>query len=153
ASGAPGWWDWENADKTEVYDRYRSVGEFVRQSGLLSKRGLTQAPVSIETATRGSLVLTPGQGWTTARQTDFTILPSGSVAGLGQMPSYLQGSAHKAMFPSATLKADFPAAGTVKVLFDKVSKNGAHVALAVDGGKPEEKDAPAAKEEKPVSLE
>lgn len=152
ASGAPGWWEWDLADKENLYDRFKSVGDFVRQSGLLSKRGLSAAPVSVETAERGVLVLTPGGGWGTARQTEFTVLPSGATAGLGAMPSYLQGSAHRSMFPSATLKADFPAAGTVVVQLDKVAKAGAHVTLSVDGAVAAEKDLPAGADDKAASV-
>lgn len=152
ASGAPGWWDWEVVDKEDLYDQFRSVGEFVRQSGLLSKRGLTAAPVSLDTTTRGTLVLTPGGGWSTAKQTEFTVLPSGAATGIGAMPSFLQGSAHRSMFPAATFKADFPAAGTVSIQVDKVAKAGAHVTLTVDGAVAAEKELPAGADDRAVTA-
>jgi hypothetical protein len=151
AGGAPGWWDWAVVEKENLYDRYRAVGEFVRQSGMLSKRGLAAAPVSVETTGRGTLVLTPGGGWSTARQTEFTVLPTGATVGLSTMPSYLQGSADRSMFPAATFKVDFPAAGTVTVQVDRVSKSGANVSLSVDGSAAADKALAASPAEHAVS--
>jgi hypothetical protein len=55
------------------------------------------------------------------------------VEGIGAMPAYLQGSANRNMFPSATFKTTYPEAGTFAVSVGKVAKAGASLTILVDG--------------------
>jgi hypothetical protein len=139
SGGAAQYWYWEKVEKDNLYDQFKSTADFVRQSGMLSKRGLLFTAAGVETTEKAPLVLSPGAGYGAAKQTEFTVLPSGLVEGLGSMPAYLQGTAHHEMFPSATFKTTYPSAGTFTVAIGQVSKNGAHVVVSVDGTQAAEK--------------
>jgi hypothetical protein len=132
-AGAPQVWYWEEIDKQSLFDQYRAVSDFLKQSGLSSKRGLTTSVPTIETTDRGPLVLSPGSGWGQASQTEFTVLPSGAVAGLGGMPANLQGSANRSLFPSATFKTTYASAGTFAVTVGQTARAGAALNITVDG--------------------
>jgi len=132
-AGAPEVWYWEEIDKQSLFDQYRAVSDFLKQSGLASKRNLSNAVPAIETTERGPLVLSPGSGWGQAPNTEFTVLPSGAVEGLGAMPAYLQGSANRSLFPAATFKTTWPAAGTFAVTVGQSSKGGSALHILVDG--------------------
>ncbi len=131
--GAPQYWSWQTVEKENLYDRYRAVSDFLKQSGLMSKRGLTTAAPIIETAERAPLNLSPGTGWGQAKQAEFTVLPSGAVEGLGAMPAYLQGSANRSLFPSATFKTTYSAPGTFSVMVGQSARAGSTLQILVDG--------------------
>jgi hypothetical protein len=152
SGGAAQFWSWETVEKKDLYDEFKAAAEFVRQSGLLSKKGLMFTAPTVETAERGPLTIAPGAGWAAAKQTEFTILPSGLVDGLGAMPAYLQGSSDRALFPSATFKATYAAPGTFTVRLGKVAKGGAKVTLSADGVVVAEKEFPAGAKEATVDA-
>jgi hypothetical protein len=132
-AGAPQVWHWQEVDKQSLFDQYRAVSDFLKQSGLNSKRNLTTSVPTVESTERGPLVLSPGSGWGQAAQTEFTVLPSGAVAGLGGMPAYLQGSTNRSLFPSATFKTTYGSAGTFAVTVGQAAKAGAALNITVDG--------------------
>jgi hypothetical protein len=144
SSGAAQSWYWQGVEKEDLYARFKSASDFVRQSGLISKRGLLPAAAGIETTERAPLIVSPGAGYVASKQTEFSVLPSGVVEGIGSMPAYLQGTAKKEMFPGATFKVTYPSEGTFSVAVGSASKNGAHVIVQVDGATVAEKAFPAA---------
>ena len=55
SSGAPQFGSWQAVEKGDLYGQFKSVGEFTRQSGLLSKKGLLAASVGVESTEKDSL--------------------------------------------------------------------------------------------------
>lgn len=153
ASGAPGFWDWDTIDKSDLYGEFRAAGEFVRQSGLLSKRGLLPAAATVETRERAPLVFGPGEGWGSTKKVEWVIPSSGTVEGLASMPAYFQGSAHRDMFPSATFKVNYPQEGSFSVTIGKVSRAGGHLTVSVDGAAIAEKDFPGSGKDSTVHAQ
>jgi len=141
-AGAAQWWAWDAVEKHNLYERFRPVVDFVAQSGLLSRRGLSPAAAGVETEKRAVLEFGPGAGWTAAKQTTFTVLPNGVVEGLGNLPAYFQGVAHRDMFPAATFKVNYPKAGTFTLIVQHVSAAGGKLRISVDGSTVAEKEFP-----------
>jgi hypothetical protein len=150
--GAAQYWSWDVVDSKNLYGLFTPAVDFVKQSGLLSKRGLLPIAAGTQTAESGPLTFGPGGGWSATKQTEFTVLPSGAVDGIGMMPAYLQGSAHREMFGSATFKVTYPQAGTFSLTVGIAAKAGAHVVISVDGQKTVEKDFPAAEKDTAVNA-
>jgi len=132
-AGAAQYWTWDLVDKNNWYDRFKPAVAFVRQSGVLAHGNLRPVAASVSTRSRGPLSLRPGGGWGTIRQTEITVSASGAAPNMGDVPSYLQGNAHREMFPSLTLKTVFPEDGTVTVRLDQISRAGGNVRISVDG--------------------
>ncbi|MGC8669070.1 MAG: DUF5060 domain-containing protein [Chthonomonadales bacterium] len=141
-SGGAQLWDWHEVDRLDVYQDFHAAAAFLAASGLPSRRGLVAAAPEVDTPSRASLAVSPGGGWSTAKQTDFTVLPTGYVAGLAALPSYLQGTAHKQMLPLIRFHVDYPASGTFRVEIDQVSAGGGHVLVRVDGSVAGSKEIP-----------
>lgn len=140
ASGAAQLWDWHEIDQLNLYKDYAAVAAYLAASALPSRRGLLPATPSVDTSAHAPLAISPGGGWATARQTDFNVLPSGYVAGLAALPSYLQGAAHKQMLPLVRFHVDYPADGTFRVEMDQVSSSGGRVIVRVDNAVAGSKD-------------
>lgn len=149
--GAAQYWAWDTVEKSDLYGHFRAAADFVKQSGLLSKRGLLSVAAGVETKERAPLSFGPGAGWAEAKQAEWVVSPSGVIEGLGGMPSYLQGSAHRAMFPSATFKVTYPEPGTFAVTVGQVAKAGAHLTVTVDGTLAADKEFLASERDLPVS--
>lgn len=133
ASGAAQYWSWDHIDRRGFYSLYKPATAFSKWSGFTSRRHLAVKQARVESGGYGPLAFAPGAGWDQARQTDFTVDRSGSVAGIAAMPSFLQGEYHRAMFPSATFHVDYPAAGTFTVEVGESAKAGARLEISVDG--------------------
>lgn len=150
--GGAQYWGWQAIEKHKLYDEFKSAGDFLKQSGLPSRHNLPATPISVETPDRGPLSLSPGAGWGTAKQTEFTVLPGGTVEGISAMPAYLQGNGHRAMFPSATFKTTYPEAGTFAVTVGAVAQKGAHLTISIDGTVAAEKDFKAGDKDSTVNA-
>lgn len=141
-AGAAQWWAWDMVEKQNLYERFRPAVDFVTRSGMLSRRGLFPAAAGVQTEERAALEFGPGAGWTTAKQTEYTVLPTGVVEGLGHLPAYFQGVAHRNMFPAATFKVNYPTAGTFALIVQRVSAAGGKLRISIDGATAVEKDFP-----------
>ncbi len=150
ASGAPEMWDWELIDKDDLYGQFRAAGDFLKQSGLISRRGLLPASATVETPSRGAVAFGPGAGWASAKQTEFEVPPSGAVPGLAGLPAFFQGSAHRDMFGGATFKVDYPEPGTFRVSVRQVSAQGGKLVVSVDGNVAASRDFPGKGEDTDV---
>ncbi|HVK04581.1 MAG TPA: DUF5060 domain-containing protein, partial [Armatimonadaceae bacterium] len=116
ASGAAQYWDWENVDARGLYSAFRSAADFAKLADLGGWSG-TSAYLPVATATPGSVSAGPGRGWEAAKRTEYAVLPSGRIEGIDEMPSYLQGTAHREMFPKATFRVRLEKPGQVRVRF------------------------------------
>jgi len=151
AGGAAQYWAWETVERGDLYSHFRAAMDFVKQSGLLSRRGLLPVAAGVETKERAPLSFGPGLGWAQTKQTEWVVSPSGAVEGLGGMPSFLQGNAHREMFPGATFKVTYAEPGTFTVTVGQVAKAGAHLTIAVDGALAADKEFPAAERDTRVN--
>ena len=140
AAGPPQLWHWQVIDKEDLYKDFRAVSEFARSSGLISRRGLLEAPAAIETKERAALTFGPGAGFTPSKRTEYTIPASGIIQGLNELPAYFQGSAKRDDFAGATFKVNYPEAGTFQVVVQQVARAGGKLIVSVDGAPGAEKD-------------
>jgi hypothetical protein len=144
SSGTAQFWAWDLIERRNWYRIFRPVTAFMGWSGLAEKRGLKALPLQVEMPENGPLSFAPGAEWEAAGQTEFTVTRSGEVAGIGCMPRFLQGEAHREMFPRAVFQVDFAKPGTFVVHISQVSKGGAKVALSVEAETPKVREFPAA---------
>lgn len=143
ASGAPQYWFWDAVEKGDFYGHFRAASRFVAASGLGSRLPLRQTTPAVATSTRSNLTFGPGGGWGTARQDAFVVEPQGAPEGMGALPSFLQGQAHREMSPRPlSFRVHFVQPGRFVVRLDTIAKSGARVRLSVDG-KLTERDFPA----------
>lgn len=150
--GAAQYWAWDVVDRKDLYRLFSPASEFVKQSGLLSRRNLIALTAGVETNARGPLSFAPAGGWTRAKQTEFTVPPSGEIPGISELPAYLQGNAHREMFPSATFNVNYPEPGTFAVTVGTVAKSGAKLVIRVDGAVAAEKEFAAAEKDTPANA-
>lgn len=133
ASGAAQYWSWDQIDRQGFYKIYKSATAFAKWAGIASRGGLAVKKATVESAGHSQLSFGPGAGWAKAKQTEFTVERSGNVAGLGSMPSFLQGDYHRDEFPSATFHVDYPEDGAFAVNVGTAAKAGARLEISVDG--------------------
>ena len=132
-SGAAQYWFWDRMVKQDLFKTYAGVAAFLRTSHQLDWRELKSENLTVQTPDAGSFTFGPGGGWGTAQQTRFVVENSGSVAGAGSMPSFLQGNAHHEMFPTLELDVNYASAGQFIVTIGNVAKSGASVTISLDG--------------------
>lgn len=132
-SGAAQYWAWDQVDKNNWYPRIQAVATFVRQSSLATYNNLRTVTPAIKTNERAPLTLRPGGGWSQAKRTEVTVPAGASSVSLADIPSFLQGNAHRSMFPALTLKTVFVEDGSVTVHVSRVARAGGAVRIQVDG--------------------
>lgn len=152
SSGAAQYWTWDLIDRKNLYSFFASAAGFLKATGLGSRAGLRTVSATVTTSEPGAVSFGPGGGWGEAKQTEFTIPASGNIAGIGEMPSFLQGQAHRAMFPAATFHVDYKQAGTFVVRVRQSSKAGGNLVVKVDGATVAERAFPAAESDTSVDA-
>jgi hypothetical protein len=136
SSGTAEYWAWDTVEKNNLFPQYKIVTDFIKLSGMLAHRHLQSETGAIQTADSGPLYFGPGAGWDSLKQNDFIVNQDGTIPGIGEMPSFLQGKSHQAMFPYADFHINCPHSVVFTVSIRQVSKSGGNVQLSVDGGKP-----------------
>ncbi len=151
ASGAAQYWDWDNVEKLNLYDMFKSVTGFVTASSLAEHPGLPATEITIDTTQRGALSFGPGASKRadTGGPTEFVVGSNGVPPGIERLAPVLEGksSGDKPL----TFQTSYQQAGAFILTFGKVSKAGAHVSLAVDG-KAQEHDFSPSNEDHTVSA-
>jgi hypothetical protein len=143
SSGAAQFWDWHIVDVNNLFPIFRSAAAFATWSSLAEMHGLKAVAATVKTDDRGPLSFGPGGEWEAAKQTDFIAPPSGDVRGLAEMPRFLQGDAHRALFPYAAFHVQYAKPGTFSVRIGQVAKAGARIVLSLDGAPLSTRDFPA----------
>lgn len=134
ASGAAEYWFWDYVERDHLRPQYKVVRDFLDQSGVLSQRDLQPTEIVAQTPELVPLTFGPGAGWGAAKQTDYTVKPSGFVEGLGGISAYLQGNGkNHDMFPYAVFHVDYPRDGTFAIRMDQMSADGADLHVKLDG--------------------
>ncbi len=133
-SGAPCYWDWNTVEANNLYDQYASASAFLAQSGLPLQYGLSNETLVVSTPDLSDYVVAPGAGWKNASQSEFTLTGHGEPSGMSQMPSYLQGNAHRAMMLKPyTFKLDCKTPCKFIVEIGQVAAAGANVEIRLVG--------------------
>jgi hypothetical protein len=130
----------------------RSAADFVSQIGADTLTSMLPVDVEVSTtAAAGTVSVGPGGGWSSAKKTEFVVASDGSIDGIGEMPSYLQGKNHRDMFPAATFHVDYGMhAGTFVLEIGQVSPSGAHLVITLDGQAAVERDLAGGDSSNPV---
>lgn len=135
SSGAAQYWYWYVVEPQNLDVHYAAAHRFIKESDF-ARRTANAKPIEVTSTTpnRVALRFGPGTGWGPARQTTFTIKPSGLVEGLGGMSSYLQGNhpKNRKMFPFAEFEVDYAEPGTFAVTVDERTEDGARLELTVE---------------------
>ena len=142
-AGAAQYWAWDLIDRRDFYPLFRPATQFVRDSGLLRHVGFHVIRPAVETPEQGPLEFGPGGGWGRAGRTEFTVDPSGGVPGIGGLPAYFQGVAHREMMGPVTFHVTFARPGVFRVSVDRVARSGARLILDVDGVQAADRAFPA----------
>lgn len=144
SSGAAQFWYWDVVERLNLYPEYRAAAAFLKASRLASVPDMRARDVEVATPDQGAVSFGPGGGWASTPRTEFAVPPSGEIDGLEGMPAFLQGNAHREMFPRADFQVDYGRPGAFAVSVRQAAKSGAHLVLAVDGRTAAERDFPPA---------
>ncbi|GAB4465269.1 MAG: hypothetical protein OHK0029_35790 [Armatimonadaceae bacterium] len=143
ASGAAQYWTWDHIHRANLYPRFQSFTDFLKQVDYPAVSNLESVPLRVQTKEQGSLSFGPGGGWGKGKGNEFIITEGGMVRGAGDMPSYLQGKAHPDLFTHAEFPVEMTEAGTFEVTLNQIARAGAQVVVKVDGKTVAEKAFPA----------
>jgi hypothetical protein len=134
ASGGAQYWFWDIVGRDHLLGQFTVTQDFIAQSGLLSQADLHSTEVGVQTPNLVPLTFGAGAGWSAAKQTDYTVRPSGYVEGLGGLSAYLQGNGNNHdMFPYAVFNVDYPVDGTFSIRMDQMTAQGADLRVKLDG--------------------
>ena len=148
ASGAAQYWTWDNVERRNLYGLFKAATGFVKASGVTELRRVS---VSVSTPDGGVASSGPGKGWAAATRTEFPVRADGTIEGIGEMPSFLQGTAHREMFPQAELPVTLKSAGRIAVEIQTVARSGGTLVIKVDGKVATQKAYPASSGDKMVN--
>jgi len=151
SSGAAEFWAWDAVDSQNLYPQYLAATTFMRLSRFPYMNGIKAVPAAVKTDSLGVLSFGPGGGWGAEKTTDYTVSPSGTVNGIGEMPSYLQGDYHRTLTPYILFHVDYVRPGAFSVTIRQVAKAGATLDILVDGQKEAEKVYPEANQDTGVN--
>ncbi|MBC7808200.1 MAG: DUF5060 domain-containing protein [Akkermansiaceae bacterium] len=154
APGAAQYWTWDNITNRNLTGAWKPATDFVRVFRLAGRRAMR--PVSMtftgDVQGAGATSFGPGGGWEGAKQTRYTVEPSGEVAGAGALSPYLQGDNNRALLPFVEFAVNYAKPGTFTANVRQISKGGANVVMKVDGKVVTEKSFPAAASETNVRV-
>lgn len=149
-AGAGAFWTWEVVHREGLYSEYKIAADVIAKSGLAENPEGRPKAIGISTAGLADLTFNPGTGWAKAEQTSFVVQSGAKPAGLGGLPSFLQGPNKRDMFP-APLTFKFQAAkpGVFTLQLAQIAKAGAKLRFSLNGKQvaekafaPSEKDSP-----------
>jgi hypothetical protein len=134
AAGAAQYWSWDEVEKHDLYSHFKAANGFLTASGLANQSGLASVTPTVESSQKGDLRFGPGGGWGNATQNEFVVGTTGTPAGIGAFPAYLQGQAHREMMPKPlTFQVSYTQPGTFSVTVGQIAKSGANLKVSMDG--------------------
>ena len=148
ASGAAQYWTWDHIERRNLYGLFKAATGFVSASGVTALRRIN---ASVMTPDGGVASSGPGKGWGETKRTEYPIRADGMIEGIGEMPSFLQGTAHREMFPKAELPVTLRQAGSIAVEVQTAARSGGTLVIKVDGKTVAEKAYPASSRDTPVN--
>jgi hypothetical protein len=144
-SGPSQQWYWDQVDADNSYNIFRAGRDFVLMSGLADQDYTAKSAPHVTCPVTSMLAFAPGGGWASASQTTFTI-GDNAPDGIGTLPSYLQGSYHKAamnMPNGYTFLVNYQHAGTFSVQVLIIAQSGASLVITVDNATTNRIDFPS----------
>ncbi|MBC8136709.1 MAG: DUF5060 domain-containing protein [Fibrella sp.] len=146
APGAAQYWTWDNITNRNLTGAWKPATDFVRVFRLAGRRAMRPVSVTFTGGEQGAGATSfgPGGGWEGAKETRYTVEPSGEVAGAGALSPYLQGDNNRTLLPFVEFAVNYAKPGTFAASIRQVSKNGANVVMKVDGKVVTEQAFPAA---------
>ena len=145
-AGSGQFWYWDNVIPNHWWPEFTSASEFHHTLGLSEgEAGMTRVSARLQSSGAfGDLTFGPHDGWSTATR-DIVIVPAGGEApDMTGIPSFIQGSNHRDMFPKPiTLVLDCPSPCRFTLDLGTVAKAGAHPTVTLDGVLAAETDFPA----------
>jgi hypothetical protein len=153
-AGSGEYWSWDRIEPMGLYDEYARSTKIFDLIHLLDNTPMKAAPVTVRSELGRDLNVAPGRGWAKSEKQDFIFPSEADSASLGQLSSFLQGSAHPEMSkPDLRITFIAPKAGTFSVKFGEVSAGGTSVKISLDGAEMQNLAfAGGAKPAKPVSF-
>lgn len=146
APGAAQYWTWDNITNRNLTGAWKPATDFVRVFRLAGRRAMRPVAVAFtggELAV-GATSFGPGGGWEGAKETRYTVEPSGNADGVGGLSPYLQGDNNRTLLPFVEFAVNYAKPGTFVVNIRQASKNGANVVVKVDEKIVKEQAFPAA---------
>jgi Domain of unknown function (DUF5060) len=130
-SEQPWWWDSMDAENDYIY--FRAMSDFVTLSGLGDQNVLDKSIPLVAGGPLGPLAFAPGGGYANATQDTF-IVGETVPDGIGDAPSYLQGTYHRSMTPNGyTFQVNYSQSGTFSVQVLTIAASGAGLEIFLDG--------------------
>ncbi|WP_309712885.1 hypothetical protein [Armatimonas sp.] len=130
ASGAAQYWAWDQVERRNQYGLFKAATGFIAASGVTELRRVS---TEVSTPDGGVASSGPGKGWGETKRTVFPIRADGTIEGIGEMPSFLQGVAHREMFPKADFPVTLKQAGSIEVEVQTVARSGGSLLIKQDG--------------------
>ncbi|WP_395140835.1 cellulase family glycosylhydrolase [Armatimonas sp.] len=140
ASGAAQYWTWDHIERRNLYGLFKAATGFVNASGVTALRRISARVITPDGGVASS---GPGKGWGETKRTEYPIRADGMIEGIGEMPSFLQGTAHREMFPKADLPVTLRQPGSIAVEVQTAARSGGTLVIKVDGQVVAEKAYPA----------
>jgi hypothetical protein len=128
------YWFWDLVEQHNFYPQFRAASAFLAASDYARQINMRRVVPQIASGQNSDLAFSPGGGWATAKQSDFTLSSGQLPPGMSQLPSFLQGTNHRDMNPQPlSFRVNFARAGRFIVTLSQIAKAGAHVKLSMDG--------------------
>ena len=142
---APGmFWYWDQVQAQNWWPSFKSASTYLSRFGVHDQRTKTILPVVVDSPGKLSKLqfAFPG-GWDSTKSFDIDLLPTGGITGLAGVSSFVQGNGHRDMTSQPILfRVHSTATGRFSVRAGRISANGAHPTLLVDGMPAVDRDYP-----------
>jgi len=143
-AGAAQYWEWITVQKNDLYGHFQAASAFLKRSGMAAATDLRPLSATVETSARGTLRFAPPASWGIGNRGEITVQPNGDVPGIEEMQTMLHGAGHRDFPTNYIFHVDYAAPATFTANIGTVSRNGARIALSVDGVSLAQRDFPGA---------
>jgi hypothetical protein len=142
-AGTAMWWDWDKVDKLDLYAEFLTAKKILAASGLAEHPTARRMTVSVRTSGSADVSFAPGGGFVKAGRTRLNLPDDLNAKALSDVPSYLQGTNHRDLFPEPlTLSFTAGKSGDLQIKLGTVARAGAHIHVVVNGQPAAEKNYP-----------
>jgi len=142
-AGAAEFWTWNLVVKLKLQPEFKIASQVVSSSKILNEPGLRPFIPGFQAPMDGDLSMIPGRGWAKTDKFSFE-LPGDADRGMGQVSSYLHGTAHTDMrLKPLAFKFNGSVDTTAQIKLGMVSKAGAHLKVSLDGTLVKDQNWPA----------
>ncbi len=147
-AGAGQFWSWDQVESSRWWPEFASATSFLRAYDVAKLGGMARlSPAVASPGPRTDLSFAPPGDWGKTTVFDVTLSPDGRFPDLSGITPYIQGTGNRALLAQPiTFHLNAPEACRFEVRVGRVSGNGAHPVLTLDGKTATEADYPAAKE-------